>query len=151
MRFNFFILSLARYKSNVKLIITLHGQLRILSKALYMRLYISFLMFFTSLNIGAQNTLNSTTTLFAQCAIDINDHDEIRQLEADMRLNPHIKLVRLDVISKRVFILTKGIDALTEENFRSWFLGYASKVRCVQIGLHGVDAINPYPFKGCEN
>jgi hypothetical protein len=151
LHFNFFILSLARYKSNVNLIITLHSQLRILAKTLCMRFYISFLVFIISLNIGAQKTLSSTTAFFGQCVIDINNHDEIRQLEADMRLNPHIKLVRLDVISKRVFILTKGIDVLTEENFRSWFLGYASKVRCVQIGLHGVDAINPYPFKGCEN
>jgi hypothetical protein len=40
---------------------------------------------------------------------------------------------------------------LTEEQFTSWFNEFSGEVRCIQIGLHGVDVVKPYPFEGCEN
>lgn len=90
-------------------------------------------------------------TLFAQCMLDVNNQTELAQLEAEMRNNPYIKVVRLDYNTKRVFVLTKGIDELSEDQFSSWFSSYSAFVRCVQIGTFGIDTIKPFPFEGCEN
>jgi hypothetical protein len=62
-----------------------------------------------------------------------------------------LKVVRLDSHTKRAFILTNSIEGLTEEQFTSWFNEFSGEVRCIQIGLHGVDVVKPYPFEGCEN
>jgi hypothetical protein len=107
-------------------------------------------LLFASFN-GVSQTPQNETTLFAQCMIDIENESEIRALEIEIRNNPYVKIVRVDFYSKRVFLLTKGIEQLTEQNFTSWFSQYSNKVRCVQIGVHGVDIVKPYPFEGCEN
>jgi hypothetical protein len=74
---------------------------------------------------------------------------EMRELQAEMRTNPYIKVCRLDYNTQRAFILTNSTETLTEEQFISWFIGYSDKVRCVQVGVHGVDPIKPYPFTDC--
>lgn len=96
-------------------------------------------------------SISNETTLFAQCIIDIDNPEEMKNLESEMRTNPYVKLVRLDGNTKRAFILTKSIDELSEENFISWFNQYSGSVSCIQIGLHGVDVVNPYPFTNCSN
>lgn len=103
---------------------------------------------FFGLNVMGQ-TAENQVTLFGQCMIAIDSQEEMKSLEALMRENPHLKIVRLDHPTQRAFILTKGIDQLNEEEFKSWFGEYAEKIWCVQIGRHGVDAIKPYPFEGC--
>lgn len=112
-------------------------------------------LLFVLLLLISSTTFGQTTTtevnLFAQCLIEIDNADEMRALEADMRTNPYIKVVRLDVNSKRAFILTKDIDELSDENFISWFNQYSDQVHCIQIGRHGVDVVKPFPFEGCEN
>lgn len=114
------------------------------------KILFGLLLILSSLNVSGQ-TVNNEINLFAQCMIDIDNVADMSALEADMRANPYIKVVRLDVISKRAFILTKNIDALSEENFISWFNEYSEKVHCIQIGRHGVDVVKPFPFEGCEN
>jgi hypothetical protein len=74
----------------------------------------------------------------------------MRALETEMRSNPYIKIVRLDYNTQRSFILTKNLDELSTENFISWFNEYSDKVRCIQIGRQGIDAVKPFPFEGCE-
>ncbi len=98
----------------------------------------------------AQNVATEEVTLFAQCMIELQDQNEMVALEAEMRQNPSIKVVRLDYYSQRAFILTKDIDQLSEQQFTSWFNASSDKVRCIQIGTYGIDAINPYPFPGCD-
>lgn len=97
---------------------------------------------------SAQNS-STEVNLFGQCMIAIDSQEEMRSLETLMRQNPNLKIVRLDHPTQRAFILTKGIDQLNEQQFKSWFGEYADKVWCVQIGRHGVDAVKPYPFEGC--
>ena len=94
---------------------------------------------------------NSTTTLFAQCKFSINDVNQMKALEQSLRNNPHIKVARLDFNTQRAFVITKDLDQLNESDFISWFEIYSDSVRCIQIGTHGVDAVNPYPFIDCEN
>ena len=109
----------------------------------------SFLFFWAGFSAFAQQN-QQEVNLFAQCMIDLNDQNELSQLETEMRNNPYIKIVRLDYNTQRVFILTKGIDQLTEDQFTSWFNSYSNLVRCIQIGTFGVDAVKPFPFEGCE-
>jgi hypothetical protein len=90
-----------------------------------------------------------SSMFFGQCMIDIETDEEIRQLEIEMRQNPYIKVARLDINTKRAFIVTNNMESLTEEEFTSWFNSYSDKVRCIQVGRHGVDVIKPYPFEGC--
>jgi hypothetical protein len=99
---------------------------------------------------NAQNLATEEVTLFAQCMIELQDQNEMVVLEAEMRQNPSIKVVRLDYNSQRAFILTKEIDQLSEEQFASWFNASSDKVRCIQIGTYGIDTIKPFPFQDCD-
>lgn len=109
------------------------------------------LLFFicTSVVSNAQSTPQETT-MFGQCMIEISSATEMSALETEMRSNPYVKIVRLDYNSQRAFLLTKGIDQLTEEQFISWFNAYGDKVRCIQVGTYGVDTVKPFPFEGCD-
>lgn len=92
---------------------------------------------------------NNAVTYFGQCMIEVQNDADMRALETEMRTNPYIKVCRLDYNTQRAFILTNSIETLTEEQFTSWFIGYSDKVRCVQVGVHGVDQVKPYPFADC--
>jgi hypothetical protein len=105
-------------------------------------------LFFIGLTVSAQTNV-SQVNLFGQCMIEIATAEEMKTLELEMKSNPYIKVVRLDYNTQRAFILTKGIDQLSEDQFSSWFSNYANKVRCIQIGRHGIDQVKPYPFEGC--
>ncbi|MFN6015739.1 MAG: hypothetical protein ACK47F_13710 [Flavobacteriales bacterium] len=110
---------------------------------------ISFIVFFGFSALSQSSPVNQVA-LFGQCMIEINAVEDMRALEADMRSNPYIKVVRLDFNTQRAFLLTQNIDELTEEQFTSWFNVYSDNVRCIQIGRHGIDMVKPYPFEGCE-
>lgn len=114
--------------------------------------YIIFsLLFLLSVSNSSAQQVQQEVTLFAQCKLDLNNQTELAQLELEMKNNPYVKNVRLDYNTQRVFVLTKGIDQLNEDQFTSWFNSFSSLVRCVQIGTFGVDTIKPFPFEGCEN
>lgn len=89
--------------------------------------------------------------LFAQGMLNMDDEAAIREREAEMRNNPFIQVVRLDVFSKRFFILTRGLDHLSESELQTWFSEDASEISCVQIGIHGIDKVNPFPFENCND
>lgn len=93
----------------------------------------------------------SQPVFFAQCKLDIEDRTTFINLEQEMRLNPYIKLVRLDWNTKRAFLLTKDISSFTEDQLLSWLSTQSATARCIQIGLHGTDQIASYPFANCEN
>ena len=109
------------------------------------------LLFLLTVSSASAQQGQPETTLFAQCKLDLNNQTELAKLEVEMKNNPYIKNVRLDYNTQRVFVLTKGIDQLTEDQFTSWFNSHSSLVRFVQIGTFGVDTIKPFPFEGCEN
>ena len=75
----------------------------------------------------------------------------IKELESEIRALPFVKVARLDINTSRFFILTKDIDQLDETNLRSWFSEKGSELKCIQIGVYGVDTVNPYPFVNCQN
>jgi len=117
-----------------------------------MKLLTSIVMVFTlSLSFGQQGNTQPAADLFAQGMINITSDQEMIDLEQEMRLNPNAQVVRLDRTSHRFFILTYNVSTLTEQDLLSWFGSYSSNVSCIQIGVHGVDAVDPFPFTNCSN
>jgi hypothetical protein len=115
-----------------------------------MRNILVLLLFLCISSVSSAQSTPQETTMFGQCMIEITSATEMAALETEMRSNPYVKVVRLDYNSQRAFLLTKGIDQLTEDQFISWFNAYGDKVRCIQVGTYGVDALKPFPFEGCD-
>jgi hypothetical protein len=118
-------------------------------------LTISF-MFVLGVSFG-QSTQSTTTAqqnaqLFAQCMFDISTQAELDQVTFDIYSNhPDVEMVRLDLNTQRAFIITTGSLPLSETDLISWFGQYSGSVHCVQVGVYGVDVMNPYPFTNCQN
>lgn len=116
-------------------------------------LTMSFVFAFSVLIGQTQQTSTSQQTsarLFAQCMFDIPTQAELDQVTYDIYLNhPDVEMVRLDLNTQRALVITTGDYPLTEADFVSWFDQYANSVYCVQIGVYGVDTMNPYPFTNC--
>lgn len=110
---------------------------------------LGILILFCSFFGLSQTSEVPSTTLFGQCMIEVQNHEDMKTLENQLKTNPYVKVVRLDYTTQRAFILTKNIESLTEVDFKSWFSQYSSYVRCVQIGVYGVDTIATFPFENC--
>ena len=89
-------------------------------------------------------------TFFGQCMIELQSQESAREIEDQLRQNPMVKVARIDYTTQRAFILTHPLSELSETDFVSWFAEQSDNVRCVQVGRHGVDMVNPFPFEGCE-
>ena len=105
----------------------------------------------TTISFGQQESQAVPADLFAQGMLNLESDQEMIDLEQEMRLNPNLQVVRLDRNSNRFFILTYDVAELSEEDMLSWFGSYAELVTCIQIGVHGVDTPNPFPFTNCPN
>ena len=114
-------------------------------------LFCLLLMVSTSVAFGQQTGNQSTAKYFGQCLFSITDNAELEALQTEMRENDNLEMVRLDHNTQRALIITHGLSGLTEEEFTSWFGTYGVSVHCVQIGVYGVDSMNPYPFTNCQN
>jgi hypothetical protein len=96
-------------------------------------------------------TTSTNTNFFAQCMIQLDDNSDFTELENSLREIPYVKVARVDAVSSRVFVLTKDITTFSESDFLTWLGSYASASSCIQVGLHGVDQVNPFPFTNCGN
>ncbi len=104
-----------------------------------------------SLTFAQQQNQPNDTRLFAQCLFSISTQAELDALTYEMyQSHPDIEMVRLDLNTQRALVITANITDLSEEEFRTWFGSYSSTVSCIQIGVYGVDAMNPYPFTNCQ-
>ncbi|MNK60523.1 hypothetical protein D3C87_796570 [compost metagenome] len=99
----------------------------------------------------ATNSQSNTSAFFAQCMVDLNNESELTALENQLRAIPYVSIVRVDLPSHRLFLTTKDIQSFTVTEFASWMGAYASSYSCLQIGLHGVDPVKPYPFTNCQD
>jgi hypothetical protein len=79
------------------------------------------------------------------------DEEMFRSIEANIRLNPNVEVVRLDWETKRAFVLTKNLTSFTDADFEAWFGSNTINISCVQTGVYGVDEIARYPFTNCSN
>lgn len=109
---------------------------------------LSFIVMNSDIALSQEDT---QTVLFAQCHFSIPDAADMLMLEENIKDLPSSTLVRLDFNSQRAFILTKGIDTLSINEFSSWFENFSETISCVQIGIKGIDQIAKYPFENCNN
>jgi hypothetical protein len=119
-----------------------------------MKLIVSLAMLLLIGTASAQSqSANQQTNvrLFAQCMFTISDQAEMEQLSNDLKNSPYTEMVRLDWHTQRALIITQGLNTLSIDDFKSWFAEYESTVHCVQIGVYGVDVMDPYPFTNCQN
>jgi hypothetical protein len=107
------------------------------------------LFFFTG--TGNAQTEEGGVKYFAQCMVNIMDEEMFRSIEANIRLNPNVEVVRLDWETKRAFVLTKNLTSFTDADFEAWFGSNTINISCVQTGVYGVDEIARYPFTNCSN
>lgn len=117
-----------------------------------MKILFSLLILFASHSaFGQQQNSQTDVRLFAQCLFSISTQAELDALTYDLyATNPNIEMVRLDLNTQRALIITANIEELSEQDFVSWFGEHSSSVSCVQIGVYGVDTMNPYPFTNCQ-
>jgi hypothetical protein len=103
--------------------------------------------------VSAQSVASQTNTpsFFAQCLVDVGNQTELTSLENQLRTIPYVSVVRIDIPTSRLFLTTKDINSFTATEFSSWMGTYATSYSCLQIGLHGVDPVNPYPFTNCQD
>lgn len=101
--------------------------------------------------VSAQSSVSQTNTpaFFAQCMVNVNNQNDLITLENQLRTIPYVNVVRVDIPTHRLFLITKDITSFTATEFASWMGTYSSSYSCLQIGLQGVDPINPYPFTNC--
>ncbi|MDR0801756.1 hypothetical protein [Fluviicola sp.] len=104
--------------------------------------------FFGSAQTG--NNQANTPAFFAQCMVNVTNQAELTTLENQLRVIPYVHVVRVDIPTHRLFLITKDISSFTETEFASWMGTYSSAYSCLQIGLQGVDPVNPYPFTNCS-
>lgn len=110
-------------------------------------IFVVLVHFFAFNQVG---TNTNQPPFFAQCAIELANELDYQNLETQLRENPYVKIVRVDAISKRVFLLTQDVTSFSEADFKNWITGYEQFATCYQVGVHGVDVINPYPFTNCQ-
>ncbi|MDF3027751.1 MAG: hypothetical protein K0S23_2058 [Fluviicola sp.] len=126
---------------------------RLQIKALIMKnLILSFVFAMFALWGNTQTTTSPTNApaFFAQCMVNLNNQNDLTTLENQLRSIPYVSVVRVDVPTHRLFLVTKDISSFTAAEFTSWMGSYSSSYSCLQIGLQGVDPINPYPFTNCS-
>lgn len=92
----------------------------------------------------------NTPSFFAQCLVNVTNQNDLTALENQLRAIPYVSVVRVDIPTHRLFLVTKDISTFTVTEFASWMGTYASSYNCLQIGLQGVDPVNPYPFTNCS-
>lgn len=108
--------------------------------------------FFTILIFNSLFTLTvfcqDETKYFAQGLFQIEEESTIKTIENNIRNNASVVVARLDIPTKRFFILTN--QAINEQTLSNWFGVYGNTIKCVQQGTYGVDTIYQYPFIGCN-
>lgn len=115
-----------------------------------MKLFLLVLLLMLT-SFGSHSQQQNETSFFAQCMLTIDNQEDFNELTAILQANPYVKVVRLDWISHRLFLMTKDIDQLPLATFKSWLGVYDTNAECIQIGLQGTDLVNPYPFVNCPN
>ena len=119
----------------------------LIMKNLILGLFFAMGTFWATAQTPASQT--NTPAFFAQCMVDVSNQSELTTLENQLRTIPYVSVVRVDIPTHRLFLITKDISSFTATEFASWMGTYSSSYSCLQIGLQGVDPINPYPFTNC--
>jgi hypothetical protein len=119
----------------------------LIMKNLILGLFLAMGTFWVTAQSPASQT--NTPAFFAQCMVNVSNQSDLTTLENQLRAIPYVSVVRVDIPTHRLFLITKDISSFTATEFASWMGTYASSFSCLQIGLQGVDPIDKYPFTNC--
>jgi hypothetical protein len=108
-----------------------------------------FFIFFISINYTVYSQ-QVDKKFFSQGIIQIEDKNSILELEKKIRNNKDLSVVRLDPTSKQFFIITNSSIELNESILKQMFLENGKDLKCINIGVYGVDEILTFPFKNCN-
>jgi hypothetical protein len=111
-----------------------------------MKSFILVLFTFLSIQIFSQ----TGKQYFGQALIDLNDEKIISSIQTEIRKNPTVKVVRIDPVSRQVFLITNELNSWNENEFVYIFGENSSRLNCIYIGVYGKDQVKKYPFKDCE-
>jgi hypothetical protein len=116
-------------------------------------LILSFVFVLTAFFGSSQtsSTQSNSPVFFAQCMINLTDQTDLVALENQLRAVPYVGVVRVDISTQRLFLITKDLNSFTSVEFTSWMGTYSTSYSCLQIGLHGIDSVNPFPFTNCQD
>jgi hypothetical protein len=108
------------------------------------------LIFAFSLN-GQVNTGQNGTQYFAQFTYqETLSEQEVAEFDDNLQQNPNIKLVRVDVITKGVLIVTHNLNEFNENTVVSWISTNFPVIDCYREGLFRVDDIIPFNDNFCS-
>jgi hypothetical protein len=76
--------------------------------------------------------------------------DIIRDLDESIREKEQVFVCRIDIPTKRVFILSNPGFELTESMIQSWFQEKSASFRCFYKGIYKLDPVQKFPFQNCD-
>lgn len=74
----------------------------------------------------------------------------IKDLDQSIREKDQVLVCRIDVPTKRVFILSKPGEVISESMITSWFLDKNATIRCFYKGIYKLDPVKKFPFQNCD-
>lgn len=112
---------------------------------------VSLLSVFLVLNVfGQGNNQQSGSQFFAQFTYDSSlSTQQIDQFKNNLDQNPNIFMVRVDVITKGVFIVTNNLQNFNENTVVSWISMNSPVIECYRQGLFGIDQVIPFDANFC--
>jgi hypothetical protein len=88
---------------------------------------------------------------FAQLMLDTEMSELlIKDLDQSIREKDQVLVCRIDVPTKRVFILSKPGEVISESMVTSWFLEKNASIRCFYKGIYKLDPVKKFPFQNCD-
>jgi len=96
-------------------------------------------------------SFSQTNQHFVQGMLSTQMEDQqIRELDNFIRTQPQIEVCRIDLVTKRIFILSKNGQQVSESFLRSLFVSKQADFTCYHTGVYGIDEMRKYPFENCD-
>jgi hypothetical protein len=112
-------------------------------------LILTSIIFFFQISFGQEITQN-TENFFVQVMLTKCNSDIYDQIEADLKDNPYIRLVRLDRHTKGLIVGTQNIQELNQSVFEAWLGEHSDKITCYYQGIHGVHTMHAFNEQFCS-
>ena len=94
---------------------------------------------------------NTDVKFFAQVMLNDATEQEFASLEADLKTNPYVFMVRLDRITNGLFIITQDVATFDQSVFNGWIGERTHLIECYRDGIHGMAEILPFNSNFCSS
>ena len=112
--------------------------------------YIVFLLLSFSFFSNSQESQKKEPSFFIQSMINLDSQEQATIIESKLRNNPMVKLCRIALGTKTLFLITQNTQVVNTDVFNSWLLTDYSKFSCVTFGIYGTDKLLNYPVTNCK-